>query len=173
MDSKGISRSRITGDNVNGHVYSYSPDFPRISYGCSKWQVDKYYIEFTLKDPDSCSWIIKDPDSSVVIDETNGKVIREWSIVKEIKLLPKPRLETDLFVYDGTEKTPNVVNGDNEGIELSGDLTEMLSKNDAYNITAKQQTILCLIGILLKTIASKFPHRRSLASNTTEDRISP
>ncbi len=140
MNAEGIDSRRTIEDTVNGSVYSPSPDFPRISYGCSKWQIGKYYIEFTLKDPDSCSWIIRDPDSSAVIDETNGKVIREWSIVKEIKLLPKPYLETNLFVYDGTEKTPNVVNGDNEGIELSGDLTETLSKDSAYNITAKLVT---------------------------------
>ena len=140
MNAEGIDSRRITEDTVNGSIYSPSPDYPRISYGSSQWQTGKYYIEFTLKDPDSCSWIIRDPDSSAVIDETNGKVIREWSIVKEIKLLPKPYLETNLFVYDGTEKTPNVVNGDNEGIELSGDLTETLSKDSAYNITAKLVT---------------------------------
>ncbi len=108
MDVKGAVNYRKTGNNWQGAILEFS-NSPSILYGESQWQVGKYYIEFTLKDPDSCSWIIKDPDSSVVIDETNGKVIREWSIVKEIKLLPKPYLETDLFVYDGTEKTPNVV----------------------------------------------------------------
>lgn len=139
MDVKGAVNYRKTGNNWQGAILEYS-NSPSILYGESQWKVNQYYIEFTLKDPDSCSWIIKDPDSSVVIDETNGKVIREWSIVKEIKLLPKPYLETDLFVYDGTEKTPNVVNGDNEGIELSGDLTETLSKDSEYNITAKLVT---------------------------------
>lgn len=139
MDVKGAVNYRKTGNNWQGAILEFS-NSPSILYGESQWQVGKYYIEFTLKDPDSCSWIIKDPDSSVVIDETNGKVIREWSIVKEIKLLPKPYLETDLFVYDGTEKTPNVVNGDNEGIELSGNLTETLSKDGEYNITAKLVT---------------------------------
>ncbi len=139
MDVKGAEKYRKTGNNWQGAIFEFS-NSPSILYGESQWQVGKYYIEFTLKDPDSCSWIIKDPDSSVVIDETNGKIIREWSIVKEIKLLPKPYLETDLFVYDGTEKTPNVVNGDNEGIELSGNLTETLSKDGEYNITAKLVT---------------------------------
>lgn len=139
MDVKGAVNYRKTGNNWQGAILEFS-NSPSILYGESQWQVGKYYIEFTLKDPDSCSWIIKDPDSSVVIDETNGKIIREWSIVKEIKLLPKPYLETDLFVYDGTEKTPNVVNGDNEGIELSGNLTETLSKDGEYNITAKLVT---------------------------------
>ncbi len=139
MDVKGAVEYRKTGNDWRGPILEYS-NSPNILYGESQWNVGQYYIEFTLKDPDSCSWIIKDPDSSVVIDETNGKVIREWSIVKEIKLLPKPYLETNLFVYDGTEKTPNVVNGDNEGIELSGDLTETLSKDKPYNITAKLVT---------------------------------
>ncbi|MCM1060941.1 MAG: hypothetical protein NC452_11710 [Eubacterium sp.] len=85
-------------------------------YGDSQWQIGKYYVEFSLADPDSSIWS----------DGTRGKIIREWSIAREVQLIEKPyiNVENIVFLYDGTEKEPTVINGNVTGVTLSGDLTE-------------------------------------------------
>ena len=93
-------------------------------YGDYQWGVGKYYVEFTFKDPDSCAWSDGDAD----------KIIYEWSIVREIKLLEKPYLINSAFEYDGTEKEPVVTNGDVRGVVVDG---------DTKGVAAGEYTIVC------------------------------
>lgn len=92
-------------------------------YCTSSVFVGKRYVSFWLKDPDSCEWE----------NGTSGQITYEWSIVREIKLLPKPYLETLWYEYDGTQKTPVIANHATS-INLSGNLSETAEGN--YFITA-------------------------------------
>lgn len=79
-------------------------------YGASQWRLGKYYVCFSFRHPESCIWE----------NGTNGQIVYEWSIQKEIVLLPKPYLVNYTFEYDGTVKMPDVANGANKGLVFSG-----------------------------------------------------
>lgn len=135
--------------NSNG-VYSYAYRYPNIlnflpdmmtgegierltngGYrGASQWQVGTYYIKFSLKDPDSCAWT---DSTGAVIPES--VITYEWSIQREIKLLPKPYLENSAFPYDGTEKKPVVINGDVDGVTVSDNISA--TEKGSYTILCK------------------------------------
>ncbi|MCM1167812.1 MAG: hypothetical protein NC401_17630, partial [Ruminococcus sp.] len=93
-------------------------------YGTNQWALGKYYIRIVPIDPESCTW----EDSG-----TADKIEFEWSIVREIKLIPKPELLEGLFEYDGTEKKPVLSNTD-VGVVVSGDLKK--TEVGEYTVTA-------------------------------------
>lgn len=80
-------------------------------YGIHQWALGKYYIEIEPKDNESCFW--ED-------DGTSAKLTFEWSIVREIKLIPKPELLDGNFIFDGMEHSP-VLNIASEGVVTSND----------------------------------------------------
>lgn len=98
--------------------------------GVRQWQVGTYYIKLSLKDPDSCAWT---DSTGAVIPESI--ITYEWSIQREIKLLPKPYLENTAFPYDGTEKKPVVINGDVDGVAVSDDISAI--EKGSYTILCK------------------------------------
>lgn len=93
-------------------------------YGKEQWSLGKYYITIEPTDPESCTWV----DSG-----TAEKIDLEWSIVREVKLIPKPELLEGEFVYDGTKKTPVLSNTD-VGVALS-DKTDSIAAGN-YIVTA-------------------------------------
>lgn len=127
MESSGITANKFAGYKPIGNSYQVqTTTAPGKYYGNMEWSVGKYYIKISLKDPDSCSWSDSDAD----------KIEYEWSIIREIKLLPKPYLNSDnsTFEYDNTEKTPLVTNGTGtEGVIIAGD-TGATKKGD-YTIS--------------------------------------
>lgn len=139
MNAVGIAQRYVSGENINGKIYTSTPGK---WYGESQWSVGKYNIEFTLKDPDSCSWI-----NEKTGEVTKGKIVYEWSIVREIKLIPKPYLETDAFVYDGMPKIPEIINGDITGVITEGDLSKISALPEGYAITARLKKIISTTDI--------------------------
>ncbi len=92
-------------------------------YCTSQWRLGKYYVKFSFRHPGSCVWE----------DGTNGLVVCEWTIQRKVILLEKPYLVGDVFVYDGTVKKPDVVNGNVAGVLLGSTLSETAA--GVYTIT--------------------------------------
>lgn len=125
----------IMSSDINTWVGSYSPKADQFGkqYSISNYvwdyastqkkNVGKYYINFTFKHPNSCTW------EGIAGD----KLTLEWVIQREIKLLEKPYLLVDSFEYNGEEKTPDIVNN-LTGIVFSGDLSG--TGQGDYNIQA-------------------------------------
>ena len=111
MDSMGVTAAHAEGNNQDGVILKY---YPGKYYGSYQWVIGSYTIRFSLKDPKSCTWS----------NGTTGDISYEWRIEREIKLLEKPYLTSDTFTYDGTEKTPEIINGSLTGLIKSGDFTK-------------------------------------------------
>lgn len=122
MTSSDVTRYRYQSDGSTNLTSDY--------YGLPKWAVGTYYINISLKDPESCSF--KDSSGNLLIENA---IAYEWSIQREVKLLPKPYLENSAFPYDGTEKKPVVTNGDVDGVAVSGDVSA--TARGAYSILCK------------------------------------
>lgn len=122
MMSSDVTRYRYQSDGSTDLTSNY--------YGLPEWSVGTYYINISLKDPESCSF--KDGSGNILAENA---ITYEWNIQREIKLLPKPYLENSVFLYDGTEKKPVVTNGDVDGVVVSGDVSA--TEKGSYNILCK------------------------------------
>ena len=109
VTSEGVidKRAHIANEYHIGTQYTEDGNY----YGINQWRVGNYYIKIEPTDPESCIW----EDT-----RTADKIEFEWSIVREIKLVPKPELLEGNFDFDDTEKIP-IVSNIEEGVILSGD----------------------------------------------------
>lgn len=123
MTSNAVTGYRSPNGSWNSTAATYYEN--STFYTPSQWQIGKYYARFGFKDPASATWS----------DGTNGEVIIEWSISREVVLLKRPYLEATSFEYDGTEKQPVIANNVGEGIVFTG--TFKATEVGNYSIVAK------------------------------------
>lgn len=103
-------------------IFKYTED---VWYGASQWRIGKYYVTFSLRDPKSVTWA----------DGTVDKITYEWSIQREVILLPKPYIENTVFEYDGTVKAPLIRNGNNAGLIWEGTKSAVAVGDYAISVT--------------------------------------
>lgn len=90
---------------------------------------NNYYITYTLRDPDSCTW----EDGTV-----EPKTIY-WNINKQIIEVEKPYLADDQksFVYDGYNHTPTITGRNDAKMIVSGNLSATAAGDWEINISLK------------------------------------
>ena len=123
MTSNAVTGHRSPNGSWNSTAATYYEN--STFYTPSQWQIGKYYARFGFKDPASATWS----------DGTNGEIVIEWSISREVVLLQRPYLQATSFEYDGTEKEPVISNDTGEGIIYTGNLKKTEVGN--YSIVAK------------------------------------
>lgn len=97
---------KVVVENVDFNIMTQGGDYN------SKTNVGNYSITYTLRDPDSCSWI----------DGTTTPKTVYWNINKRTIYIDVPYLEPNQaeFTYDGTEHTPVVTNLNNTYMSVTG-----------------------------------------------------
>ena len=104
-------------------VYNYNPDLMTCGGDLSATYVGEYKVVTSLKDKDSCTWA----------DGTTENIELPFTVSKKTVLLDIPLLKDTEFMFDNTNKTPEILLWGDKGMIKSGDLSAI--KAGQYKIT--------------------------------------